>query len=43
MVHIIQQQILKCGDLEYLYHIAFIDDNEIYFYDVRGGNKKENV
>jgi len=43
MVHIIQQEILKCGDLEFLNHIASIDDNEIYFYVVRGENKKENV
>ena len=26
-----------------LYHIASINDNEIYFYVVGGGNKKENV
>jgi len=26
-----------------LYHIASIDDNEIYSYVVGGGNKKENV
>jgi len=26
-----------------LYHISSIDDNEIYFYVVGGGNKKENV
>ena len=26
-----------------MYHISSIDDNEIYFYVVGGGNKKENV